>query len=107
MLDGPAGIGPLCFTHPRTAVHCGVERVREQQAALVVRQIETLVTMQPMPVMVAEDFDAPPGAVSLRCWRRRQALHRERVAYLDGWAAHRLQLRAMHGAWADARCVAV
>jgi endonuclease/exonuclease/phosphatase family metal-dependent hydrolase len=58
---------------------------RERQALAAARRIEELVGERTAHVVVGGDFNAVPGAASIRFWTGRQSLDGTSVAYRDAW----------------------
>jgi endonuclease/exonuclease/phosphatase family metal-dependent hydrolase len=81
----PDPVGPVLLVDHGPSWAWPAERERELQAVAAVRAVEQLVAEQPAHVVVGGDFNAVPGAASMRFWTGRQSLDGLSVAYRDAW----------------------
>ncbi len=81
----PQPIGPVLFVNHFPSWQLDFEHERELQAAAAAQAIEATVAGRDLPVIVAGDLDADPGASSIRFWTGRQALAGHSVCYRDAW----------------------
>ena len=86
-VDMPAPIGPVVVVNHATAFELTQEAHREHQAVVVAGFLERLIEAHPAHVVVAGDFNASPGAASMRFWTGQQSLDASSVCYRDAWAA--------------------
>jgi endonuclease/exonuclease/phosphatase family metal-dependent hydrolase len=86
-IDSP--IGPLLLVNHFPSWKLNLEAEREAQAVLAARAAERLVRRRDIPVILAGDLDADPGAASIRFLTGRQSLDGFSVCYRDAWdSAH-------------------
>ncbi|HEX3592306.1 MAG TPA: endonuclease/exonuclease/phosphatase family protein [Pseudonocardiaceae bacterium] len=70
------------------------EHERCGQAVAVAAEITRLTADRPGHVVIAGDFDADPGAASMRFWTGREPLAGLSVCYRDAWASGHPELAA-------------
>jgi len=79
----------LLFVNHLPSWQLSFEHERELQAVPVARFVEELVARRDRHVVLVGDFDADPGAASVRFWSGRQSLGGLSVCYRDAWeSAH-------------------
>lgn len=84
-IHAPEPVGPLLFVNHLPNWQLNFEHERELQSVVAARFIEGLVARKDMHVVLAGDFDADPGAASIRFWSGRQSLGDMSVCYRDAW----------------------
>jgi len=86
IVELPPPLGPLLFVNHKPDWQLDRQRQREEQAVAVASYIEDLLADNPMPTVVAGDFDATPDSSTIRFWTGRQSLDHTSVCYADAWA---------------------
>ena len=81
----PDPVGPLLFVNHLPNWQLNFEYERERQTVAAARFVEELVGRSSQHVALAGDFDADPGAASVRFWSGRQSLDGTSVCYRDAW----------------------
>ncbi|MEV0718186.1 endonuclease/exonuclease/phosphatase family protein [Asanoa sp. NPDC050611] len=85
----PAPLGRIILANHGPAWQWWAEAERERQAVATARAVEELVGELPGHVVAAGDFNAEPGAASMRFWTGRQSFDGLSVAYRDAWESAR------------------
>jgi endonuclease/exonuclease/phosphatase family metal-dependent hydrolase len=81
----PEPIGPLLFVNHLPNWQLNFEYERELQSVVAACFIEERMAQKSIHVVLAGDFDADPGAASVRFWSGRQSLNGMSVCYRDAW----------------------